>query len=89
MSYVISANADGFNVGLWNDNDGNNGIASMFFYDYLGSRFYNDPGVPLAAGTRTSIGEYGYVYGFESFRGRKNNYRDQVGDPDSAIEAAD
>ncbi|WP_242509287.1 hypothetical protein, partial [Natrinema altunense] len=63
ISYLLSVNSDGFNSGVWNDNDGNDGIASVTFYDYLGNRFFDDPGAPLAFGVTSSMGDHVHGYG--------------------------
>ncbi|AFO57598.1 MULTISPECIES: hypothetical protein [unclassified Natrinema] len=89
ISYLLSVNSDGFNSGVWNDNDGNDGIASVTFYDYLSDRFFDDPGVPLAFGVTSSMGNHVHGYGFSSFHGSNGGTRDRVGYDGSAIEEAD
>ncbi|MFA9501561.1 hypothetical protein ACERIM_02145 [Natrinema sp. H-ect1] len=90
VSYIMSVNADGFNIGLWNDNDGNNGIACMTVFDYLGSRFFNDPSVPFLAATRTSFRCHSVAYGFNSYWSQSRTFDvDAVGHGSAPLEAAD
>ncbi|WP_306056965.1 hypothetical protein [Natronococcus wangiae] len=89
ISYQITANSDGFNIGAWNDNDGNDGIASVAYYDYLSDRFFDDPAEPLAFGVNSSYGDYARGYGFQSFQGNHYGSYDKVGHNNSAIEEGD
>ncbi|WP_254763351.1 hypothetical protein [Natrinema marinum] len=90
VSYVISANSDGLNIGLWNNNDGNNGIASITVFEYLDNRFFNDTAVPFVALTQTTHRCHSIAYGFDSYWTRARTWNvDRVGYPSAPVEEAD
>ncbi|DAC85306.1 hypothetical protein QIT48_gp29 [Haloterrigena jeotgali icosahedral virus 1] len=90
VSYIMSVKADGFNIGTWNSNDGNNGIASVTSYEYLSDRFFDDPGIPLIGLTRTSDIAQAAIYGFTSYSDSDSTHTNRnVGFDNSPVEDAD